>query len=126
MKDIIVYTTPKKLLHKQDKLSDEEDDDKSNVGIYYWRFNYLPKDWSETENMNDNEIRKRNIKIYFATEGFIRGYFIVNGIDYNVGYDIEFESKSWKDIKPIPITHFQGFKYADKVKELAHLNPSGS
>jgi hypothetical protein len=119
MKDIIIYTTPKKLLHKQDKLSKEEDDDKSTNGIYYWRFMYLPKEWKDIEKMNNPDIQKESVKIYFATEGFIRGYFELLGIEWdNCGFDIEFRSDSWKDIKPIPITHFQGFKYADKVSEL--------
>lgn len=32
-------------------------------------------------------------------------------IDYSLGWDLEFDSKTWKDVKPISITHFQGFKY---------------
>lgn len=118
MNNIIVYTTPKKLLHKQDKLTEEEDEDKSNNGTYYWRFNNLPKSWKDVDHMNNLEIEKQKVKIYFATEGFIRGYFILSGIEENCGFDVEFKSNSWKDITPIPITHFQGFKYADKVNGL--------
>ena len=57
-------------------------------------------------------------KIYFATKGFIRGYFIICDQDYDALNSFTFESKSWKDIKPIPTKSFQGFKYADKVPEL--------
>jgi hypothetical protein len=110
--DIIIYTTPKKLLHKQDKL--ENDGDKSNNGTYYWRMNRLPKSWQDIAGIDDN------VRLYFATEGFIRGYFLVDDIldDNYGGADIVFRSDSWNDIEPIPITHFQGFKYADKIQEL--------
>ena len=110
--DIIIYTTPDKLLHKQDRL--ENDEDKSNEGCYYWEFRNMPK-------------IKRGEKVYFATKGFIRGYFIVEDINSEEETDdsmgipdnsISWLSKSWKDITPIPCTHFQGFKYADKVEEL--------
>ena len=95
MTDIVIYTTPEKLLHKQDKL--EDDDDKSEDGFYYWQLYNKPKGLKEGD------------KIYFATKGFVRGYFIVESIDkWN---DIRFESKTWKDIEPIPTNHFQGFKY---------------
>ncbi len=118
MDNIIIYTTSKKLSHKRDLLTKGEDEDKSNNGVYYWRFNYLPKSWKDVEQMNNLDIQKKEVKIYFATEKFIRGYFILSGIEPSAGFDIEFKSDSWKDIIPIPITHFQGFKYAYKVPEL--------
>ena len=34
---------------------------------------------------------------------------------------ISWLSNTWKDITPIPCTHFHGFKYAEKVKELENL-----
>lgn len=110
--DIIIYTTPEKLLHKQDKL--EDDPDKSDEGCYYWEFRNMPK-------------IKRGEKVYFATKGFIRGYFIVEDINSEEETDdpmgiptnsISWLSNSWKDITPIPCTHFQGFKYANKVEAL--------
>jgi hypothetical protein len=108
MTSIIIYTTPEKLLHKQDKLSFEEDDEKSEVGEYYWELRNPPKGLKELGES----------KIYFATKGFIRGYFEIEDIEWTDNFKIFFYANSWKDIKPIPITHFQGFKYADKVKEL--------
>ena len=111
MKDIIIYTTPEELLHKQDKL--EGDKDKGSCGIYYWEFSRLPKELTN------------NGRIYFATKGFIRGYFMVEEIlEYGeslaeIPYNsITWSANSWKDIKPIPTKSFQGFKYADKVPEL--------
>lgn len=104
MVDIIIYTNPRALLHKQDKLSFEEDDDKSEAGQYVWKFERgLPKDTTKMD------------RIFFATEGFIRGFFLIDYLDYP---DIVFTSNTWRDIKPIPIKHFQGFKYlTDELKE---------
>ena len=115
MIDIIIYTTPEKLLHKQDKL--ENDPDKGDSGIYYWQFSRFPR---KLEN---------NARVYFATKGFIRGYFEI--LDMNTGEimgsqdpmgipdcSISWLANTWKDIEPIPTKCFQGFKYSDKVKEI--------
>lgn len=115
MANIIIYTNPESLLHKQDKL--EGDKDKGDSGIYYWQFSRFPKRLTDKD------------KIYFATKGFIRGYFEV--LDMNSPYEsynqdpmgipddsISWFANSWKDIEPIPTKSFQGFKYADKVPEL--------
>ncbi len=118
MENIIIYTTPEKLLHKQDKL--EGDKDKSKEGIYYWQLKNIPKKL------------KLGGKVYFATKGFIRGYFKILWInsehkEHDFDRDplgmpdnsFSFFSKSWKNIKPIPTKSFQGFKYANKVEELS-------
>jgi len=100
MADIIIYTTPEKLLHKQDKL--EDDEDKSDEGKYVWDFH----------RRNLTEKVKKGDKIYFATKGFIRGYFIAKIVTWFGSHtEILFESKTWKDITPIPETPFQGYKY---------------
>jgi hypothetical protein len=105
MTSIIIYTNEKALLHKQDKLSFEEDEDKATHGEYFWRF--------------ERKIKRLNIKdrIYFAVNGFIKGSFLVKDIGEDCNStEIEFLSSSWKDLqKPIPCKPFQGFKYADKV-----------
>ena len=88
-------------MDEEDKL--EDDDDKSDIGEYFWTLSSRPK----RLNVED--------KLYFATQGFIRGYFEIEEI---IDGDIFFLSKTWKDIKPIPTKSFQGFKYADKVKGL--------
>ena len=110
MSDIIIYTTPEKLLHKQDKL--KNDPDKSDEGCYFWQFRNMPK-------------IKSGDKVYFATKGFIRGYFIVLDINTEESTQdpmgmpdnsISWLSKSWKDIDTIiPL-----------IKERFHINfPSG-
>ena len=104
MTDIIIYTTPDKLLHKQGKLKD--DDDYSETGEYYWELRNLPKKLKELD------------KIWFATKGFIRGYFVVDRIEYRENVEIIFNCNSWKPLEDdYPITHFQGFKYADEMGE---------
>ena len=102
MTSIIIYTTQEKLLHKQNKL--EDDNDKSDIGEYNWTLSSKPKRLE----MKD--------RIYFATKGFIKGYFLIEDMDIYGG--ITFLSETWKDIKPIPTKSFQGFKYADKVEGL--------
>ena len=99
MTDICIYTTGDVLLHKQGKLPD--DDDYSEEGFYYWHLPRTPKKL------------KAGDKIYFAVKGYIRGYFEVERIEEDDGCDIEFYSESWKEIDPVTITHFQGFKYIE-------------
>jgi len=104
MVGIIIYTTGEKLLHKQGKLPD--DDDWAEDGYYYWHLRGVPRKL------------KVGDRIYFAVKGYIRGYFIVEDIDDSDECEIEFDSTSWKDIKPndqLSCKSFQGFKYADKV-----------
>ena len=111
MTSIIIYTIPEKLLHKQDKL--EDDQDKSDCGTYYWNLQALPKRLKEKD------------KLYFAVKGFIVGYFLIqeilpDGEPYAEVPDnsITFRSDTWTPIEKIPTKSFQGFKYADKVEEL--------
>ena len=98
--DIIVYTTPDKLKHKCGLL--EDDVDHSPTGDYFWRLPKMPREIMAGD------------RIYFATQGFIRGYFIIKEINFIEG--IIFNCSSWVDIiTPIKIVHFQGFKYAKNV-----------
>lgn len=106
MSDICIYTTPEKLLHKQGKL--ENDSDHSESGEYYWQLGKLPKKLKEWN------------KIWFATKGFIRGYFIVDRIEYRESVELIFNCNSWRDLpdfQDYPIKHFQGFKYIDAINE---------
>ncbi len=108
MTDIIIYTTEETLIHKKGLKKGEK-----KFKEFYWTFKSLPKKLEIGD------------KIYFATKGFIRGFFIVNDINETPLYyakvpenNIIWRCDSWKDIKPIPTKPFQGFKYADKVEEL--------
>lgn len=108
MTDIIIYTTPEVLEHKRGLKKGEE-----KIEMFYWEFSRLPKRLESGE------------KIYFATKGFIRGFFVIFDINTRANYyaetpenSVEWRCDSWKDIKLIPCKSFQGFKYADKVSEL--------
>lgn len=87
--------------HKKGKL--KNDPDYSPVLEYFWELNSSPKRLDVDD------------KIYFATNGYIRGYFDILQLDFN---RITFDSRTWKDIDPIKTKSFQGFKYADKVERL--------
>ena len=108
MTDIIIYTTEENLIHKKGLKKGEE-----KFEMFYWKFSRLPKKLGFGG------------KIYFATKGFIRGFFVVSQIYTRANYyaevpenSVAWRCDSWTDIKPIPTTHFQGFKYADKVEDL--------
>ena len=109
--DFIIYTLPETLEHK--KRDGRRDDGR----FCFWKFSKLPKRIQEDEWSEDID----GIRMYFATKGFINGYFELQdmGMDTHLmDNEVTFYSESWHDITPIPITHFQGFKYADKVEEL--------
>lgn len=124
MSDIIIYTTIEVLEHKK----------KDGLGkdYCYWSLSKPPKKLEKN--------KKTWGRIYFATKGFIRGYFEIfdirgDGISAGVPdyfttnkdgseldtskIDVCFKSETWHEfILPIPTKSFQGFKYADKVPEL--------
>ena len=106
MVDIIIYTRPEVLLHKMGMGYNPDDESDTAFGVnceFYWVLNNRP-----------NNIEK----VYFATKGYIIGYFKV--IECEEGEDdFSWNANSWTLLEePIPTTHFQGFKYANKVSEL--------
>lgn len=88
--DIVIYTTPEKLEHKKGA---------DGYAEYYWHLSKIPKNF---------KVRER---IYFATEGFIRGYFICSEFNNNSEETLCWYAKSWTPINSIPCKSFQGFKY---------------
>jgi len=90
MVDILIYTRKETLEHKKKVVDDP-------TYFCYWRLGTKP----------------RNVKvgdrIYFATDGKIRGSFEITAFYSN---EIHWNPKSWK---PVDIeertTHFKGFKY---------------
>ena len=60
MTNIIIYTTEESLDHKKGLKKGEED-----YTHFFWELSKVPK------KLNDCE------RIYFATEGFIKGYFVI-------------------------------------------------
>lgn len=113
MTSIIIYTNEECLEHKRGLKKGEE-----HFESFYWEFSRFPKRVEEGD------------KIYFATKGFIRGYFIIDDIncdDRDICHDpmampdncLNWRANSWVELKnPIPTKSFQGFKYADKVEGL--------
>lgn len=108
MTNILVCTQPDRLLHKQGKL--ENDDDHSPTGDYYWDLRCHPIQM----NVGD--------KMYFATKGIVRGYFVIVGFDGIIGESLLFNSSSWKDVPPIKINPSQGFRYFSYEDNKAHTN----
>lgn len=114
MIEILVYTTPEVLEHKKR-------DGKKSEGCYcYWEFPRPPKkivdlikkkDISPVERIVDFE--KGEVRLYFATKGFIHGFFDVHILDcVRIIYgELQFYSETWTPINPIPQKPFQGFKY---------------
>ena len=88
--DIIIYTTPETLLHKQGQ---------DGYQKYFWHLPRFPK---------DIKIKDR---IHFATKGFIRGSFEIekfNTLSQEIIWDID----SWQpEPGKVPCKHFQGFKF---------------
>ncbi len=93
------------------------------LAIAYWTVKYMPKKF------DNDEIED---KVYIAYDGFIQGYFRT---DYSPLYQgkrvpepsIKWYPPSWRELeKKIPIKSFQGFKYADKVKQLLEVSGNSS
>lgn len=90
--DIVIYTTPETLNHKK------------GIGEpfshYFWSLAKCPKKF------------ERGDKVFFAVKGQIVGYFVSE--DFGTAgerTEITWNKASWRDVKPIPCKHFQGFKY---------------
>jgi hypothetical protein len=96
--DIIIYTTLDVLEYK-----------KGGDGFwrYYWGFPRAPKELEEGD------------WLYFACSGLIQGHFTIDVFDPDDDEMICWEADSWVELEvKIPTKSFQGFKYANKVKEL--------
>ncbi len=102
--NIVIYTKPEILLHKMGMFPNPNDDEDMAFGKdldFFWVLNNAP------DNIK---------KVYFATKGYIIGYFQV---ERQEDEEIEWNSSTWTLLEePIPTTHFQGFKYARNIPEL--------
>lgn len=89
---IVIYTTPKILDHKL------EDGKASEGNQCYWRFANFP------------DVPKGLVKIFFAMEGNVVGYFRASTID-RFEKTIYWDSESWTELKnTIPCDPFRGWK----------------
>jgi len=97
----VIVTLPKKrggLIHLGEKQAAFEINE-----IPYWEMKRLPVKLDKGD------------KLFILTEGFIRGYFIVEYIDDDKEHDgnLKIYLSSWTDIKHIKMRGFQGFRYRD-------------
>lgn len=106
MTSIIIYTRPEVLLHKMGMGYNPDDESDMAFGTnceFIWTLNNRP-----------NNIRR----VYFATKGYILGYFKVEECEED-DENFSWVANSWTLLEePIPTKSFQGFKYADKVEGL--------
>ncbi|MHA1169580.1 MAG: hypothetical protein ACTSRU_17270, partial [Candidatus Hodarchaeales archaeon] len=109
--DIIIYTKAETLIHKQGLKKGEE-----NYTDFSWVLPKMPKRFLDG---NPEDFCYGSIeRIYFACDKEIKGYFLLKSVDDLDPFEFYWDSRTWKDITPIPVKSFQGFKYADGVKEL--------
>jgi hypothetical protein len=88
MTDIVIYTTPKVLSHKRGDDGFEE---------YYWEFSRFPQ---------DIEVGNR---VYFATDGAVRGSFRCMSICKPCIY---WRADSWEPTSvQVEVKQFRGFRY---------------
>ena len=106
MTNIIIYTRPEVLLHKMGMLPNPDDSSDLAFGTdceFFWTLNNRPE---------------KIERVYFATKGFIIGYFKVEECEED-DMDFTWYANSWTLLdEPISTKSFQGFKYADKVEGL--------
>ena len=106
MVDIIIYTRPEVLLHKMGMGINPDDESDLAFGTdcdFFWTLKNRP-----------NDIKR----VYFATKGFIIGYFEVDECEED-DEDFSWCANSWTLLgEPIHTKSFQGFKYANKVEGL--------
>lgn len=88
--DIIIYTTPEKLEHKQGG---------DGYETYYWYLRNAPSRFEVGD------------RIYFAVKGQVVGSFL--SIEFNPHEEetIVWDADTWEEIQPIGTAPFQGFKY---------------
>ena len=62
-------------------------------------------------------------RLFFATEGFWRGYFLLkkdilyNPVDEDKPYSLIFDVITWKDIPAQPVKKFRGFRYLEEMPD---------
>ena len=92
MKHLCVYTKLEIFKHKR------------YDGYLYWEFASRPKILDEFKD-------GRELRIYFAFNGKIRGYFLIED-EPQLG-TVEWFGDTWVEIAPIDQKPFQGFKYLE-------------
>ncbi len=95
MASIIIYTKKETLEHKKGA---------DGFEYYFWNLPNPPKWFNKGD------------RIYFACDKMVQGYFICESFSPEGDEMILWNKDSWVELeKKIPITSFQGFKYANGV-----------
>lgn len=119
-KGILVFTDEKTLKHKK------IDGRKDEGGYCYWATNKIPKKFVEKLNLSksprisyeqSNYSLLKDIPIYFAIKGKIKGYFIAHDVEDGDEHKcwLIFYSESWHEIKDEEtLKPSQGWRYYPK------------
>lgn len=106
--DIGLYTSEVTLAHKL-----EHAEEKGHTEAT-WNMKGLPKQLGKGAEPD---------RLYFATAGHWRGYFILAGDilwnpeDDEKPYSLIFDTATWTPIAPIPVKRFRGFRYLDHMPD---------
>ena len=82
----------------------------------YWELQNFPKIYREYDRLikdGRGGIIGGEPRIYFAYDGMVRGYFIVDSWVDKGWFYVEFYSNTWVNIEPIPTKPHRGFKYIE-------------
>lgn len=108
--DIGLYASRAALEHK----TEQAEDGKGNEAT--WNMGRVPKNLGKEKGPD---------RLFFACDGYWRGYFLLvpevlyNPEDEEKPYSLLFDATTWKDIEPISVKRFRGFRY---LKEDADVN----
>ena len=108
MADIGIYTSMVTLEHKLEQAGDGRGAEAT------WNMARLPKNLGKGKGPD---------RLFFAADGFWRGYFILakdvlyNPEDEEKPYSLIFDVTTWKNIPPAPVKKFRGFRYLNGVPE---------
>jgi hypothetical protein len=106
--DIGLYTSEVTLAHKLELATDKKNTEAT------WNMKGLPQRLGKGTEPD---------RLYFATSGHWRGYFILstdilwNPEDDERPYTLIFDAASWRDIAPIPVRKFRGFRYLENMPD---------
>ena len=110
MVDIGIYTSGVTLEHKLDQM----EDGKGPEAV--WNMGRLPKDLGKSPGPD---------RIFFAADGYWRGYFLLSGdVLYNPEdeekpYSLLFKVATWTEIPPAPMKKLSVFRYLDGIPSAA-------
>lgn len=106
MADIGIYTSGATLAHKLEQACDGKGKEAA------WNMARLPLELGKGPGPD---------RIFFATDGCWRGYFILSKDalylpeDEEKPYSLLFDVTTWTEIPPAPVKKFRGFRYLDGI-----------